>query len=61
MQEASEQVDLVVARLQVEISDELKQRLKIAAVKQDRTMSDLCEDALAVYLDKLESKQSSTK
>jgi len=45
-----------VARLQVEISDELKQRLKIAAVRADRTMSELCEEALEAYLKKAESK-----
>lgn len=49
-------LDDAVARLQVEIGDELKQRLKIAAVRQDRTMSQLCEEALEVYLKKFEAK-----
>jgi predicted DNA-binding protein len=49
--------DEAVARLQVEISDELKQRLKIAAVRQDRTMSELCEEAIEAYLKKVEAKQ----
>ena len=41
-------------RLQVDVSEEIKVRLKVAAAKQNRTMSELAEKALAAYLDKVE-------
>lgn len=43
-----------MARLQVDIDEELKTRLKLHAVRQDKTMSDIVEIALAAYLDKIE-------
>jgi hypothetical protein len=41
-------------RLQVDVSEDIKVRLKVAAAKQNRTMSELAEEALAAYLDKVE-------
>jgi hypothetical protein len=43
-----------MARLQVDIDEELKTRLKLHAVRQDKTMSDIVELAVAAYLDKVE-------
>lgn len=41
-------------RLQVEVSEDVKTRLKVAAAKSNRTMSELAEEALKAYLDELE-------
>ena len=41
-------------RLQVDVSEDIKTRLKVAAAKQNRTMSELAEEALAAYLAKIE-------
>lgn len=41
-------------RLQVDIPDELKTRLKLQSVREGRTMSEVVEQALAEYLNKSE-------
>lgn len=43
-----------MARLQVDISEELKTRLKLQAVRDDVNMSEVVEKALRLYLDQLE-------
>ena len=45
-----------MARLQLDIDTDLKQRLKLMAVREDRTMSDVVEAALIEYLGKREAK-----
>lgn len=51
-------LDSDTMRLQVEVSEDIKVRLKVAAAKQNRTMSELAEEALSAYLAKIEgSKQ----
>lgn len=47
-------------RLQVDITEELKTRLKLQSVREGVTMSDVVEKALSAYLDKVE-KQTSGK
>jgi predicted DNA-binding protein len=42
-------------RLQVDVSEEIKTRLKLHAVRTDKTMSELVEEALKEYLDKKEN------
>jgi predicted transcriptional regulator len=44
-----------VARLQVEISDDLKRRLKMKAAEQDVTMAEICEEAISQFLDAAEA------
>ncbi len=39
-------------RLQVDVSEEIKTKLKLQAVKVGKTMSELVEEALREYLDK---------
>lgn len=51
--------DPTMARLQVEISDDLKRQLKIEAVKTGQTMAELCEAAIAQYLS--QSQQTAKK
>jgi len=41
-------------RLQVDVSEDIKTRLKVAAARQNRTMSELAEEALTAYLAKIE-------
>ena len=41
-------------RLQVDIPDELKTRLKLQSVREGVTMSDVVEKALLAYLDHIE-------
>lgn len=50
--------DFSMARLQLDVSDEIKTRLKLQAVRQGATMSEVVENALRVYLDQVEKKQS---
>lgn len=45
-------------RLQVDIPDELKTRLKLQSVREGVTMSDVVEKALQDYLDKVEKPTS---
>lgn len=45
-----------MARLQVDISEELKTRLKLQAVREDVNMSDVVEKALKLYLDQLDKQ-----
>ena len=45
-------------RLQVDVSEEVKTKLKIQSVKVGKTMSELVEEALREYLDKANSTQS---
>ena len=47
-----------MARLQLDIDSEVKQRLKLLAVREDRTMSEVVEAALLEYLSK---KEAATK
>lgn len=47
-----------MARLQLDIDAEVKQRLKLLAVREDRTMSEVVEAALLEYLSK---KETATK
>jgi predicted transcriptional regulator len=49
-------LDNPMARLQLDIDPDLKQRLKLMAVREDRTMSDVVEAALLEYLKKKEGK-----
>lgn len=44
-----------MARLQLDINEEIKQRLKVQAVTRGKTMSEVVEEALAMYLPQLES------
>lgn len=44
-------------RLQVDVSEDIKTRLKVAAAKQNRTMSELAEEALAAFLAKIEKAE----
>ena len=46
-------------RLQVDVSEEVKTRLKLQSVKVGKTMSELVEEALKEYLDKKEDKKGS--
>lgn len=48
-------------RLQVDVSEEVKTRLKIYSVKADTTMSEVVEIALKEYLDKVESADKAKK
>ena len=48
-----------MARLQLDINEEIKQRLKVQAVTRGKTMSEVVEEALAVYLPQLESPMKS--
>lgn len=45
-------------RLQVDIPEDLKTRLKIYSVTEGVTMSDVVEKAIADYLDKAEKSKS---
>jgi metal-responsive CopG/Arc/MetJ family transcriptional regulator len=45
-------------RLQVDIPEELKTRLKLQSVREGVTMSDVVEKALQDYLDKVEKPAS---
>lgn len=47
-------------RLQVDIPEELKTRLKLQSVREGVTMSDVVEKALEAYLNKVE-KQAASK
>ena len=47
-------------RLQVDITEELKTRLKLQSVRESVTMSDVVEKALEAYLNQVE-QQSNTK
>jgi predicted transcriptional regulator len=49
-------LDNSMARLQLDIDADLKQRLKLMAVREDRTMSDVVEAALLEYLKKKDGK-----
>lgn len=40
-------------RIQVDVTEEIKTRLKIEAAKQGRTMSKIAEEALRDYFDKV--------
>ena len=42
-----------VVKLQVDISESLKMNLKLTAVRQNRTMSEMVEEAIAEYLQKI--------
>jgi predicted transcriptional regulator len=44
-------------KLQVDISDELKIRLKVYSARTNITMSEIAEKALKEYLDKLEGEE----
>jgi len=44
-----------MARLQLDINEEIKQRLKVQAVTRGKTMSDVVEEALEIYLPQLET------
>jgi len=41
-------------RLQVDVSEEVKTKLKLQSVRVGKTMSELVEEALKEYLDKVE-------
>ena len=41
-------------RLQVDVSEEVKTKLKLQSVRVGKTMSELVEEALKEYLDKAE-------
>ncbi len=43
-----------MARLQLDIDADVKQRLKLMAVREDRTMSEVAEAAIVEYLSKRE-------
>jgi len=45
-------------RLQVDVSEDIKTRLKVAAAKQNRTMSELAEEALSAFLAKIEKAEA---
>lgn len=46
-------------RLQVDITEELKTRLKLQSVREGVTMSDVVEKSLKAYLDKVEKAADS--
>ncbi len=46
-------------RLQVDVSEEVKTKLKIQSVRVGKTMSELVEEALKEYLDKANRAKSS--
>ncbi len=48
-------------RLQVDISDDLKTRLKLQSVREGRTMSEITELALMEYLNKAEKESKKSK
>lgn len=45
-------------RLQVDVSEETKTKLKLQSVKMGKTMSELVEEALKEYLDRLEKTKN---
>jgi len=45
-------------RLQVDVSEEVKTRLKLQSVKVGKSMSELVEEALKEYLDKKENTKA---
>ena len=45
-------------RLQVDVAEEIKTKLKIEAAKQGRTMSEIVEEALRDYFDKIAKASS---
>jgi len=49
--------DRDLMRLQVDVSEETKTRLKLQSVREDRTMSEIVEAALIEYLDRIEKEQ----
>lgn len=46
-------------RLQVDVSEEIKTKLKLQSVRVGKTMSELVEEALREYLEKAEKAKSS--
>ena len=48
-------------RLQVDVSEEVKTRLKLQSVKVGKTMSELVEEALKEYLDKKKKARKAIK
>lgn len=46
-----------MVKLQIELEEELKTRLKLQAVRQNQTMSQLVADALVEYLGRVEPKK----
>lgn len=48
-------------RLQVDIPEELKTRLKLQSVREGVTMSEIVEKAVSAYLDKVEKQAAREK
>jgi hypothetical protein len=48
-----------MARLQVDVSEEMKQRLKILSITKKTSMSEIVEAALAAYVPQLEAANPS--